>query len=563
MVGPQILGKRVRHLSRYKDIAHILVANGFGWFIDEIGLADVMNLPRRLFTERKEARHSLTTYERIRLVIEQLGPTFIKLGQMASLRGDVFPAELIEQLTRLQDEVPPFPFNEVERLIEQELGSPIHVLFSEFDEQPVGSASIGQVHRARLQGGEEVAVKIQRPDIERTIQVDLEILMDLARLAERNLEWAEHYELTDVVEEFRYTLLNELNYTIEGRNADRLRKIHENDSYVRVPQIYWDWTTTRVLTMEYVRGIKLANRQLLEDAGYDTGLIAERAAHAVFDQLLIHGFFHADPHPGNLAVLPDHSILFMDFGMVGRLTSEMKRYLAGLIVGLMRRDSDAIVRVLYRMGVVPADIDDRKLHRDVDGLREKYYDVPFQQISLGEATADLFAVAYKHRIKIPSDLALVGKTLITIEGVVEGLNPSFRILNIAEPFGRKLLMDRLNPKKLSQMGIKSVLDLFDLATDFPKQLRTILQGLSKGQVKVSVEVPELTRMVSQLIRIGNRLSFSIVLLAFSIFMAGLMVASVLSKSPSALWSLPMTDIGAMIGIVLFVALVISIWRSNR
>ncbi|GMA64490.1 AarF/ABC1/UbiB kinase family protein [Alicyclobacillus fastidiosus] len=562
MVGPQILGKRVRHLSRYKDIARILVANGFGWFIDEIGLGDVINLPRRLFSERRE-RPSLTTYERIRHVIEQLGPTFIKLGQVASLRADVFPAALIEQLARLQDEVPPFSFDEVQRIVENELGEPLAELFSEFDEEPVGSASIGQVHRARLRTGEEVAVKIQRPDIGRIIEIDLEILMDLARLAERNLEWAEHYELTDVVEEFRYTLLNELNYTIEGRNADRLRKIHQGDKTVKVPEIYWDWTTSRVLTMEYVRGIKLANRTLLEDAGYDTALIAERAAHAVFDQLLIHGFFHADPHPGNLAVLPDHSILFMDFGMVGRLTSEMKRYLAGLIVGLMRRDSDAIVRVLYRMGVVPQDIDDAKLHRDVDGLREKYYDVPFQQISLGEATGDLFAIAYKHRIKIPADLTLVGKTLITIEGVVEGLNPAFRILNIAEPFGRKLLMDRLNPKNLSHLTMKSALDLFDLFTDFPKQFRAILRGLSKGRVKVAVEVPEADRLVSQFIRIGNRLSFSIVLLSFSIFMAGLMVASVLSKTPSALWSLPMTDIGALVGVVLFVVLVISIWRSNR
>lgn len=562
MVGPQILGKRVRHLSRYKDIAHILVANGFGWFIDEIGLADVINLPRRLFSERRE-RPSLTTYERIRQVIEQLGPTFIKLGQVASLRADVFPAPLIEQLARLQDEVPPFSFADVRRIVEDELGEPLAELFSEFDEEPVGSASIGQVHRARLRTGEEVAVKVQRPDIGRIIEIDLEILMDLARLAERNLEWAEHYELTDVVEEFRYTLLNELNYTIEGRNADRLRKIHEGDKTVKVPEIFWDWTTSRVLTMEYVRGIKLANRTLLEDAGYDTALIAERAAHAVFDQLLIHGFFHVDPHPGNLAVLPDHSILFMDFGMVGRLTSEMKRYLAGLIVGLMRRDSDAIVRVLYRMGVVPQDIDDGKLHRDVDGLREKYYDVPFQQISLGEATGDLFAIAYKHRIKIPSDLTLVGKTLITIEGVVEGLNPTFRILNIAEPFGRKLLMDRLNPKNLSHLTLKSALDLFDLFTDFPKQFRAILRGLSKGRVKVAVEVPEADRLVSQFIRIGNRLSFSIVLLSFSIFMAGLMVASVLSKTPSALWSLPMTDIGALVGVVLFVVLVISIWRSNR
>ncbi|WAH37652.1 ABC1 kinase family protein [Alicyclobacillus dauci] len=562
MVGRQILGKRVRHLSRYKDIAHILVANGFGWFIDEIGLAEVIDLPRRLFSDRKE-RQPLTTYERIRLVFEQLGPTFIKLGQIASLRADVFPQELTDELARLQDEVPPEPFTAVRQIVEMEFGRPLAEVFKVFDEEPVGSASIGQVHRAELMTGEEVAVKVQRPGISLKIEVDLEILADLARMAERHFSWAAHYQLSEVVEEFRYTLMNELNYTIEGRNADKLREIHAGDETVRVPNILWDWTTSRVLTMEYVRGIKLSNPKLLEEAGYDVRLIAERAAHAVFTQMLIHGFFHADPHPGNLAVLPNHSILFMDFGMVGRITPEMKRLLTGLIVGLMRRDSDAIIRTLYRMGVVPADVDDSRLRRDVDGLREKYYDIPFQQISLGEATSDLFSIAYRHRIKIPSDLTLVGKTLITIEGVVEGLDPTFRILNIAEPFGRRLLRDRMNPRNLTRGAVRGALDLIDFVSDLPKQLRSALHTLTGGQLKVQFELSEVDQLVRQLVRIGNRLSFSILLLSFSIFMAGLMIASALSKTPSALFSVPMTDIGMGVGLLLLCFLIFSIWRSNR
>ncbi|MFD1673497.1 ABC1 kinase family protein [Alicyclobacillus fodiniaquatilis] len=562
MVGRQILGKRVRHLSRYKDIAQILVANGFGWFIDEIGLSDVIDIPRRLFS-RKQERQTLTTAERIRLVIEQLGPTFIKLGQVASLRADVFPSELLDELARLQDEVPPVPFSAVQSIVETELGQPLAEIFSVFDEVPVGSASIGQVHRAELLGGQEVAVKVQRPDIVKKIEIDLDILMDLARMAERHFSWAKHYSLSDVVEEFRYTLMNELNYTIEGHNADKLRSIHAEDQHVKVPEVNWDWTTTKVLTMEYVRGIKLTNLKLLEEAGYDAHLIAERAANAMFTEMLVHGFYHADPHPGNLAVLPDHSLLFMDFGMVGRLTSDMKRFLASLIVGLMRGDADAIIRTLYRMSVVPPDIDDNKLRRDVEGLREKYYDMPFQQISLGEATSDLFAVAYRHQIKIPSDLALVGKTLITIEGVVEALDPSFRILNIAEPFGRMLLKERISPKNLRKSTLRGALELFDFLSDLPKQLRAMMDGVSRGRIKVQLEMSEAKPLIRQLIRMSNRLSLSILLLSFSIFMAGLMIASALAKTPSRLWAFPMTDIGTIVGLILLCLLIISIWRSHR
>lgn len=562
MVGGYILGKRVRHLSRYKNIVQILVANGFGWFIDEIGLADVLDYPRRLFSERTE-RQSFTTYERVRRVLEDLGPTFVKLGQVASLRADVFPSGLIEQLTRLQDEVPTIPFATVKAMIEDRFGCSMDDVYTEFDEEPVGSASIGQVHRARLKTGEEVAVKVQRPDISTKIQVDLEILMDVARMAERKFDWAKHYALSDVVEELRYTLMTELDYSIEGRNADKLRKVHEEDQDIRIPTVFWDWTNSQILTMEYVRGIKLTNRKVLEEGGYDAKLIGERVANAIFSQMLLHGFFHADPHPGNVAVLPNHEILFMDFGMMGTLTGDMKRYMSSLIVGLMRRDSDAIIRTLYRMSVVPADIDELKFRRDVDGIREKYYDMPFQEIKLGDAVGELFSVAYRHRIKIPSDLTLVGKTLMTVESVVESLDPDFRILNVAEPFGRKLFLEQLNPKRFSKLTLNNVLDLWDMVNEFPKQVRSVMTEIAQGRFRVHLELSEVSRLVDQLVNIGNRLSFSILLLAFSIFMAGLLIASALAKSPSVLWATPLTDIGAGIGIVLLFMLIFSIWRSNR
>jgi len=557
-----MLGRRVRHLSRYKDIAQILVANGFGWFIDEIGLFDLLSLPRRLFSGRKD-RGSLSTYERVRVVLEKLGPTFVKLGQIASLRADVFPPELIEQLAKLQDDVPPVAFAEVRKIVEDELGQPLDEIFRAFDEEPVGSASIGQVHRAELQNGDEVAVKVQRPDIRRKIEIDLDILMDLARLAERHFEWAAYYELTGVVEEFRHTLLNELNYTVEAHNADRLRRVHEGDSYVRIPEIYWEYTTPRVLTMEYVRGIKLQHRDELIAKGYRTDEIARRVTHAVLTQMLVHGVFHADPHPGNLAVLPDHSILFMDFGMVGRLSADMKQHLAGLVIALMRRDTRAILRVLNRMDVVPHDIDEHRLYRDVDHLREKYYEIPLTQISLGEAVSELFAVAYRHRVRIPADLALVGKALVTIEGVVEGLDPSFRILNIAEPFGRALLKERARPRQFASYLARGAVEGLEFLSDVPRHVIDILRHWRQGKIRIELEMAELDALTRQLVRIGNRLSFSITLLAFSIFMTGLLIATVLKKSPAGLWSFPTTEVGVAVGLFLLFLLILSIWRSNK
>ncbi|MBX5437648.1 MAG: AarF/ABC1/UbiB kinase family protein [Alicyclobacillaceae bacterium] len=564
MVWTVTLGKRVRHLHRYREIAQILIRNGFGWFIAEIGLADVIALPRRLLADRRVPPElAASLYERIRVTLEELGPTFIKVGQVASLRADLFPAELVRQLAKLQDEVAPVPFAAIREQVEAELGQPLEEAFAAFDEVPIGSASIGQVHRAVLRTGEQVAVKVQRPHIEEQIQVDLEVLADIARLAERRLDWARHYQLSEVVDEFRRTLTAEVDYTVEARNAERIGRMFEHDDTVCIPAIHWDWTTPRVLVMEYVEGVKLNDLARLDEQGFDRKLLAARASHAVFTQLLIHGFFHADPHPGNLVALPGHRILFMDFGMVGRLTPEMKERLAALIVGLMRRNTDLILRALHRMGVVPPEVDERKLRRDVDELRDKYYDVPLSQVHLGEAVSDIFSVAYRHRIQIPPDLALVGKTLLTIEGVVETLDPEFRILDVAEPFGRRLLRERLDPRTWGRGALSAAFEAWEFFTDFPKQLQFLVREASRGRVRVQLEIPELRSVLTNLDRISNRLSFSLMLLAISIFVAGLMIASSLAKNAAKLWTAPVTDIGLAIGGLMVLLLIWSIVRSGR
>lgn len=562
MVSGPTIGRRIRHFGRYREIAQVLAANGFGWFIDEVGLAEILDYPRRWFRS-SSVRQSVSTAERVRRTMEQLGPTFVKLGQVASVRRDVFPPDFIEELSKLQDEVEAIPLQTVRAILERELECPVDEIFRELVEVPVGSASIGQVHKAVLLTGEQVAVKIQRPDIERQIRVDLDILMDLARMAERHFEWARLYALTEMVEEFRITLLKELDYITEGRNADKLREIHSDMETVHIPQIHWELSTGRVLVMEFVDGIKLTQRANLIAAGHDASDVAGNVANALLSELLLHGFFHADPHPGNLAVLPSGDIAMMDFGMVGKLPPEIQRHLASLVISLMRRDSDGILRTLHRMDVIPLGADEVRIKRDIDMLRDKYYDIAFHEISISEATADLFSIAYKHKIRIPSDLILVGKALMTLEGVIEHLNPEFRILDVAEPFGRRILKERFNPKALSQQSLKSALDAVDLLIDLPRQLRAALQTLQRGRVQLDLDVNQSDRIVRQLSRISNRWSVSILLLSLSIFLAGLMVASAMAKSPETLWALPVNDIALGIGGFLVLAIVWSIIRSGR
>lgn len=562
MNGKVVLGKRIRHLSRYQEIAQILIRNGFGWFLDEIGLTHMLTLPRRWFVDG-QFTETMSLYERIRVVIEQLGPTFVKMAQVASLRTDVFPEALIQQLSRLHDDVPAMPNETVRHVIESEFQKPMEALFADFAELPIGAASIGQVHQATLHSGEVVAVKVQRPDIRRNIEVDVEILADIIHLAEKHFEWAKHYELSDVLQEFRRTLLNECDFTIEARNADRIRKMFEQDDTVYIPAIHWDFTTPKVLVMEYVDGIKFSDRTSLREMGFNPQILAKRTAKAVLTQILIHGFFHADPHPGNLAALPGNVILFMDFGMVGRLNSDMKRRLAGLIIGLRFRNTDLIIRALYRMGVVPADVDEGKLRRDVDELREKYYDVALSQVNISEPVRELLAVAFRHRIKIPPDLSLVGKTLVTIEGVVEHLDPTFRIMDVAEPFGKRLLKEQLDPKSIGRHAVSSMVDAAELLIELPRQIRLLTQQFRQGKAKVQVEIPVLQNALKQLERISNRLSFSVMLLAFSIFMSGLMIASSLAKTSNAVFNVPITDVGLAIGVLMAIALIWSIFKSGR
>ncbi|MFE5323058.1 ABC1 kinase family protein [Paenibacillus sp. NPDC056579] len=555
------LGRKLRHLQRYRDIAKAFARNGFGFLIKELGLPDLTG-SRIGLKERQDAR-SRTLGERIRIFLEELGPTFIKIGQIASTRPDLLPAHIIEELVKLQDQVPPFPFEQVREVIENEFGEPFDTLFADFQEAPMAAASIGQVHLARLHTGEVVAVKIQRPNIPAIVATDLEILDDLARLAEHRLAWAAKYQLRDMVYELSQSLRAELDYTNEGRNAQRMAKSFERDPHVRFPSIYWDYTSRNVLTMDFIEGVKTTEVQRLDELGYDRKRIAEQIARVVFRQIFIDGFFHADPHPGNIIVLPEGVIGLIDFGMVGRLTPMMKYHFGSLVIALRRNSTDGVLKAIDGIGIIPEDVDMDSLRGDIDELREKYYDVPLSRISLGESVSDLLSVAYEHRIRVPSDLTLLGKTLLTLEGVVTALDPTFSVVNIAEPFGRKLFAERFSPRNVADSVWNQMGEYAELLSEMPSRLREMFGMMKKGKLRMDVSVSELDTFMKKMDRISNRLSFSIVLLSFSIIMVGLIIGSSLGRQSTLLWNFPVIEIGFSVAALMFLWMFYSIFKSGR
>ncbi|MDF2859078.1 MAG: hypothetical protein K0Q87_4929 [Neobacillus sp.] len=559
-----MIKKRIRHIQRYRDIVYAFTRYGFGFVMKELGLLDLLKLPKKDLDGENEKLKSRTTGERIRMFLEDLGPTFVKIGQIASTRPDIIPAEIIHELEKLQDRVSLFPYEEVKKIIEEEFAEPMELSFAEFHEVPLAAASIGQVHYAVLQTGEKVAVKVQRPYIKNVIETDLEILQDLARLAESRLDWGARYPIRDIVEELARSIREELDYENEGRNADRIANQFKDDSTILIPKVYWEYTTSKVLTMEYYEGTKLNEVDKLEQQGFDSKIIAERIVNAIFQQILLDGFFHGDPHPGNILALPGEVIVFMDFGMVGRLTSEMKNHIASFVIALMRQNTVEVVKAITNMGLVPDDVNVVQLRADVDKLREKYIDVPFSQMSVGTAVNELFSVAYRHNIQLPTDLTILGKALLTLEGTVEKLNQEISIIAVAEPFGRQLLMERLNPKNVAGKAWSNFAEYGDILYEFPKTVKDLTSIMKRGKMQIEITTPELESSLHKLNRISNRISFSIVLLAFSIIMVGVIIGASLSGQTSPLLSnIPAIEIGFVITTIMFVWLLYSIFKSGR
>ncbi|WP_405152368.1 ABC1 kinase family protein [Paenibacillus sp. FSL K6-0108] len=542
-------------MQRYRTISSALARSGFEFI--------VYSNSGEVAASANGAMDWHNAGKRIRMLLEELGTTFIKLGQLASTRPDLVPQPVLKELAKLQDAVAPFPYADVSRVIEEELGAPISQLFRTFEPVPLASASIGQVHLAVLADGKEVAVKVQRPQLSAIVETDLDILADLARLADRRGSWTASYRLTEVVEELGQGLLAELDYRQEAAHLERFTRAADEMRHVRIPAVYRPYSSQKVLTMEYIQGIRLSDTAQLKEQGIRTRVVAERIASAIFQQILVDGVFHADPHPGNILVLPGEEIALLDFGMVGRLSAHTQKHFASFIIALRNRSSKGVMRAIGHLGMIPAEVDQGKLYADVEQMRTKFYDVPLKEVRLGEMIKDLFGVAFKHRIRIPSELTMVGKSILTTEGVVAELDPDFSVFDVAEPIGKRLYLERLNPWSFLKNTLEDVPEYLQIASELPVTMGRLSAMLRKGKMQVEVVAPQLEQLVKKLDRISNQMSFSIVLLALSLVLLGLIIGSSISGAQTILWRLPMLEIGTVISLLMFAWLLYAIFRSGR
>lgn len=557
-----MIRNQIKYINRFREIAILFSKSGLGFIIEESGLDNLLSLPRRLFTKTPQ-QEDKTIAERIRIFLEKAGPAYVKLGQIASTRGDILPESFIKELEKLQSEVPPFSSDIAKELIETNLDINIEDTFLIFEDEPLGSASIGQVHRAVLKTGEVVAIKVQRPNIERNIRTDLEILSTIAQVAENNFNWAKQYQVTDIVEELSQAIIQEMDYTIEARNINRIKRQFKGNDTVTFPHVYNMLSNKTILTMEYFDGYSIRNTKLLDEKGYDRYHIADTLARTLFTQIFEYGFFHADIHPGNIVVTNDGKVGFIDFGMVGKLTEDIKQNFGSLLIGLMQKNSKKVVRSIVQMGVVPDGVDVNELYKEAELMQDKYYDIPLKDLEFSDAIRDLFAITNKYHIHLPKDFTLLAKTLITLEGNIEMLDKNYSILTVAEPFGKSLLIKRLNPKNIAENKLSDWVLLTTLIEESLQNLHQFSKGLGEKHLPVMFELKQEKNIARHLDRTINRISFSIVLLSLSILMAGIIIGSSVLGQGSILFKLPVIEIGSILAIAMFSWLIFTIFKSGR
>ncbi|HEU4322291.1 MAG TPA: AarF/ABC1/UbiB kinase family protein [Roseiflexaceae bacterium] len=554
------LVRQARYLGRYRQIAQVLAHHGFGYVVEQIGLAQMLSLPRRVF--RRPVPHLPGGAERLRMVMTDLGPTFVKLGQILSTRPDLLPPSFIIELNKLQDTVPPFPGDVAVATIEEELGRPIDTMFRSFERVPLAAASLGQVHGAVLLDGRQVVVKVQRPDIQHTLAIDLAILSELAAQAQERTALGQQYDLNELAWEFSATLRAELDYRREGRNADRFRKNFAGSPIIHIPEIFWDYTSARVLTAERLFGAKVNDIAALEGAGIDRKRLARNSAEIILQEIFTDGFFHADPHPGNLFALPGAVVGVVDFGQVVTLDRAMTGNLLLLLIALTREDVHGALRAMERLDMLtPRDIT-ASIQRDMRRFMDRLIDRPLDEISARETGEELLSLTQRHHLRMPAPLALLLKTIIMIEGVGVQIDPQLDVFAIARPYALRALADLNGPEAVARRTLEQMRDLGEVVGTLPRQMRTVLQQLGDGELHLRTSDYELRRVAAAVTLSSLRLALALVLAAFVL---GL---SILALAFAQGWSGPLPTAFGIIGLVCAIitglALVVSIlWRGRE
>jgi ubiquinone biosynthesis protein len=509
------INRNIRSIRRYRTILGILIKYGFGHVVEQLNIDYYLELGRRIVTlgtAPKEIER-LTQPERLRLAMEELGPTFIKLGQVLSTRPDLIPREYADEFNKLQDKVPGLPFSAIGKQIEDELGVPVAEHFAHLDPRPLAAASIAQVHRGRLHSGDDVVVKVRRPGVANLVETDLDILMGLAYLIENHLPTGALYDPMGIVKEFRRVIRREMDFSREGLTIDRFAANFADDPTVHVPKVHWQQTGEAVLTMEYIEGIKVSDLGRLQESGSDLKVVARNGADCLLKQVLVHGFFHADPHPGNIFILENNVICLLDYGMVGRIDDDLKYQLAELLVAILQRDVDRVISQLLYSGELPDEADLKQLKRDLCEFVDDYYEVPLQEIHAGKLLGEFVDILTHYRIKFSPDLILLAKALVTMEGIGRQLDPDFNMIAHLRPFMERLLRERLTPGNISRELLKTAQSYGALAKNLPRDVKELINRINRNKFKIDLEHRGLERLIADIDKSSNRLSFSLLIAA--------------------------------------------------
>ncbi len=542
-----------RNNKRYRQILSILSKYGFSVIAEKVAEGIPFNRIRSRFLD------DLSRGARIKLAIEELGPTFIKLGQIMSTRYDLIPEDISLELESLQDDVYEVDIEDIKRIFIDEIGESIEDVFESFDEKPLAAASIGQVHRAILKTGESVVVKIQRPDIKKTIEQDIEILKKMATLIDDNIKSLGNMRATAIIEEFSKSLTKELDYVHEAHSAQKIKINSKKDKHIIIPKIYWEITTRKVITMEHIVGIKVNNKKYIESKGWNREAIAEIIAQSFLEQVFLHGLFHGDPHPGNILIMNKDTVSFIDFGIVGYIDNQMLDFIITTLRAISEKNIDKIIEKLSDIDSLTIETDEAALRSDIFSMINYYFDLPVDKIDFAEGLKEFLAVLYKHKLKVPSQLTTLVKAMVTLEGTLKNLNPKFNLMKMSSK-----IMDKLKKKKIESINFKdamnNTLNIYDTWKKIPKQMTSILNKVEKNQIKVAMEVEGLDNLEREINTLTNKISLSL-LVASLIVGSSIVIHS--GMRPIVLGVPLFGLVGYVSGIIMGFAFIISAVRSRK
>ncbi|MCK5470275.1 MAG: AarF/ABC1/UbiB kinase family protein [Cyclobacteriaceae bacterium] len=560
-----LFNNTIENIGRIRKIVEVLAKYGFEDIVVNTGLRNILTPKKkakgRISKEEQQFTHS--RWERIRLIMEELGPTYIKLGQMLSNRPDFVPEPLIKELEKLLDDVPPFSTEKAREIIEKELSQPISEIFMYFDEKPIGSASIGQVHRARLTNGDDVVVKVQRPNAKRQVTADLALIREFVKLTENYFIKAGILNPLEIVDTFSKSLQSELDYSIEARNLDQFRSLYRDDDTLYIPKPFRDLTTKKVLTSEFISGCKVNDIPTLKSWGLRPPDIARKGLNIYLKQIFEVGIFHADPHPGNILIKPNGKIGLIDFGMVGKLVQSQKYAFAGVFISLANKDAKSMATNLRRLAIDHEINDMRAFEYDLNDLIQDYVVLANEDVGVKDFTVRLQKLAYKYKLQIPGVIFLILRSLSILEGTAKTLDPKFDILENIKPYGIKLIAEQYSLKNISGELSHTISQAFSLLYNLPLEMRDIVKQIRKGKIVLNTRQIGFEKYQRQLDFMANRLVMAIIIGAL-IIASALSYGSALEKDVAGLFGVPYFSIfcllvAGFLGFVIF----INDYRSGR